>query len=601
MIITAKYFKKGTEQVDDISLNRSIIGNNFDNSYKLNRLLVNIKFDKQVPTNYIHHLFEYKTTGTKLLFIGELLISLNELEKKISSFVYSKNYQNQFYSELLDINGTWLIFIENMLTNEVTVLRDPIGIFNLYYSDTEKDAYLSTSLIQLRNITKNNQISKSAIFQFLNFLYIPSPKTIYEKIYSLIPGNALKISVEKLDTINIENNRFIEREINDIIPIGEKELLNYVKEFELILKKSLEKRIGDKTKKVGIFLSGGKDSSSIAIAASKIDPSLFTCINIGFSNKTHDESKDAELVAKHLGLNFQKYQFSDEEYYAGFDKYLKLHEQPFLDISGLPVTISSSLMNDSFDLLIDGTGNDYYLGIKPNRKQKISTTFNKHTSINNFLNYLYNYYPESILFKYVPHYPTVFKSWNGFNMIDANKILGTSYNLDSTEFYKISRSFNKEPAMLIRTLLICKVWEPNCAFQKVFRNLYQYENSITFPFADNEFLSFFNQNPFFLSHTKHENKVLIRKYLELNLPDKIVKKEKGSFIFDAYSFLKHDNKKLINENLSKEVVDKIGVLDYQLVKELIKQFDLNNITVVKKILALVTFSKWYTKVHLNQP
>lgn len=597
MQVLAQYRK-----LSNIGFNYSIgVINNFDQNkykeYKLNDLSVQILFNNQIPANY--KIFEKDLSfGNKLLFVGEMLMSTIEFDQNILKKLETDD-DSVIYEALSKLNGTWVIFIDDKKNNRLLVIRDPIGIFNLYYTETNDYILFSTSLIKLKELTGYDKINNEAIFNFLHFLYIPSPTTIYEKIFSLKPGTSLLYKTSCISTVESAKERFFERQIESILPFGEMELIKYVNEFEKLLIDSIQRRINKGTGKVGIFLSGGKDSSSIAIAASKVDSTKFDCLNIGFVDKINDESKDAEIVAKSLGLGFKKFVFNDSEYFNRLDEYIKLHEQPFLDISGLPISIATSLLKDQYDIYLDGTGNDYYLGIKPNKKQIVSNSFYKHQFFFKLLNYIYSTHPNNQIFKYIPHYPLVFKSWNAFNESDANKLFNTKHILKNSEFYKIANSVHKKSAMYIKTILISKVWEPHCAYQKGYRNIYQSENTVSFPFTDHEFFNFFSSNHFSLSQISNKNKVVVRKYLEMNLPDEIVNKKKGSFIFDSYSLLKFNNNQLINESLTQEFIKNIGICNTKMIKHLINQHNLGNKESTRKLFALVALSRWYYNVHLK--
>lgn len=597
MQILAQYRK-----ISDIEFNYSI--GNINNSdqfkykeYKLNNLFVQILFTDQIPSNYIL-LEKDLSSGNKFLFFGEMLLSTIEFDQNILKFLES-NDDKVIYEALSKLNGTWVIFIDDKKNNRLLVIRDSIGIFNLYYAETNDYILISTSLIKLKELTGYDKINNEAIFNFLHFLYIPSPTTIYEKINSLKPGTSLSCTRNDIRIVESAKDRFLERNIDPITPFTESELIEFVEEYEKILIDSIERRIISISGRVGIYLSGGKDSSSIAIAASKVNKAKFDCLTIGFSNKSNDESNDAEIVARSLGLGFKKFIFNDYEYYNWLNEYVKLHEQPFLDISGLPVTIATHLLKDQYELYLDGTGNDYYLGIKPNKKQVISNAFYKYNYIFKLLNHIYSIHPDNFIFKKIPHYPLVFKSWNAFNEREINKILNSKYLLDDTEFYKIASKIRNRTPMYIKTILISKVWEPHCAYQKAYRNIYQGEKTVSFPFTDYEFFNFFSQHHFSLSQISNKNKVLIRKHLELNLPDEIVRKKKGSFVFDSYSLLKYNNNQLINENLTSDFVKTIGIHDTKLLDHLIKQHNSGNRESSRKLFALVALSRWYYSVHLK--
>jgi asparagine synthase (glutamine-hydrolysing) len=596
MIISCWFNKKRKYQVNSLPGSLLNVANKAtEKVFDLNPLIIDIKFKNSLPFNYCYHEMTFTSSNIKVFFIGEKLIEISELKERTSNLISTNRFSKNDFTDFIEINGAWLMLFVDVKENTLKVLRDPIGLFNVYFTENEDEIIFSSSLIKLRDLCGIDKISKYSIFSFLHFMYIPAPQTIYEKIFSLEPGKSIIFFDNSLTTIDSAKNRFFEREV--ISTTEAPGLDDYIKKFEELLICSIEKRIAKGRGKAGIFLSGGKDSSSIAIAASKINPEKFTCINIGFKNQKHDESNDAKIVSKHLGLEFEKYIFSDAEYHEGFKNFIATHEQPFLDISGLPVTMAGEILDKKFDTYLDGTGNDYYLGIKPSKKQTISYNIKKYRTLSIVKDLLKKGKPFKKIQKLIPDYPEVFKSWDGWSEDEANTLMGSNFDLQNISFYEVAEKEFSKSAMHIKTSLIAKIWEPHCAFQKAFRNIYKNENTVSFPFTDNEFVSFFSKNPFYLSHTKSENKVLIRKYLALNLPENIVSKKKGSFVFDSHSFLTHKNNLLINEYLTADKLIELGIADIKRVNDMIKSFNLGQSDLYRKILALVTLSVWYQTVH----
>lgn len=600
MIVTASYREKN-EPVNgpagDIVYSFKKQGKEVFN-FDLYKLSVTVELESQLPLNYACHQFDYQAKDIKALFVGELLYESTYLEKRIHELIQSEAYKKNNVSDFIELNGAWLLFIVDNRENKLLLLRDPIGLFSLYYTQTEHAVLFSSSLLKIRDLSKNKELNADAITAFLHFLYIPAPETIYSNLKALQPGSVIIYKEGHLVAVPSSVNRYLERKETDLPDINKEAIVQYLADFELILQQSLEKRIKGQHN-TGIFLSGGKDSSAIAIAASKIDPGIFTCINIGFEDQLYDESNDAAEVARTLGLKFLNFKFSEKEYHEGLNEFIARQEQPFLDISGLPVLMASKLLDSQFNLYLDGTGNDYYIGIKPSKKQKAAVIMNQYLPfLNQLRQHLSHDMPKRLL-SLIPEYPGIFKSWQGWEIHEANLLLQSNYKLKNSEFYKLADSIKGKSPKYIKTLLIAQIWEPHCAFQKAYKNIFYSENAVSYPFTDVELVSFFNKNPIDLSHTKSQNKVLIREYIARHLPPSIINKKKGSFIFDTFNFLKFDKNRLIHEFLSKEKLQELGIENMQNVQSLIERFNSGHKEDSRKLLALVVLSQWFQTVHKN--
>ena len=142
----------------------------------------------------------------------------------------------------------------------------------------------------------------------------------------------------------------------------ESEEVRYVSELEEHLGRAVTDCL-PRAGRVALALSGGKDSSSLAVVLSKICPDRVLAFNVGSTNVLHDEESDAALVAKSLGLAFKPYVPTGRRLAEGLHHFLAVQGQPIGDLGGAAVFPRHEGPAGGLQVVLDGTGNDFYFGI----------------------------------------------------------------------------------------------------------------------------------------------------------------------------------------------------------------------------------------------
>ncbi|MDB5411575.1 MAG: asnB, partial [Rhodospirillales bacterium] len=109
---------------------------------------------------------------------------------------------------------------------------------------------------------------------------------------------------------------------------------------------------------VGVFLSGGVDSSTIAGILQSEDSTRVHSFSIGFSDAAYDESADARRVAAHLGTDHEDMIFAPADALAMLSKLPSCYDEPFADASQLPTLLVSKLARSKVKVVLSGDGGD---------------------------------------------------------------------------------------------------------------------------------------------------------------------------------------------------------------------------------------------------
>jgi asparagine synthase (glutamine-hydrolysing) len=255
------------------------------------------------------------------------------------------------------LNGMFAFAIHDLSRKQIFIARDRFGEKPLYYH-AGKDGFIWAS--ELKSILsvrpELKRISRQALNLYLSLTYIPAPFSIYENIFKLKPGHSLSINT---DTLAYTIDKYWDIELNQST-----ELINYDDASKYIretLFDSVEKRmIADVP--LGVFLSGGVDSTIIASIMAKISKQKIKTFSVGSDNKRYDESARARQIATHIGAEHHEFILNYNDVLNSLDKILLNYDEPFADPSSLPTYYVSSKTVEHVKVALTGDGGDEVFG-----------------------------------------------------------------------------------------------------------------------------------------------------------------------------------------------------------------------------------------------
>lgn len=251
---------------------------------------------------------------------------------------------------LKKIDGMYAISIYDEKTQTIFLARDRAGIKPIYYSN-EKFFIWGSELKAIENFlgSKNLVIDKTAIYDFLTYLYVPTPKTLYKNINKLEPAHYIKY--------DLKNRKVTLKKYWDL-PVIESQLdyKNATNKLKSLLKESVNEQLMSDVP-VGAFLSGGIDSTIITSLASLRIKKLRT-FTIGFDNYTFNESEAAKIVSREIGSLHTEKILKNLENKNIFDTMIPLFDEPFADTSSYPCYKVSEIAKDNVRVVLTGDGGD---------------------------------------------------------------------------------------------------------------------------------------------------------------------------------------------------------------------------------------------------
>ncbi|MBC7391199.1 MAG: asparagine synthase (glutamine-hydrolyzing) [Opitutaceae bacterium] len=249
--------------------------------------------------------------------------------------------------------GMFAFVIYDKVENCLWIFRDRFGIKPLYYYLT-KDTFIFASelkaIADLSEIKDKLSHNKESINHFLHLGFIPSSSTVFNEIHAFPSAAYGKIGFDmKLETWNY----WKASDFTNTEKTGFNKAKSRIK--DLLFASVEEHLISDVP--VGLFLSGGIDSSLLAAIATKIYSSKIKTFTIGL-NGIHNEAPYARKIAEYLGTEHHESYLSDSIAMEFLNNVNDTYDEPFADTSSIPTMLVSELAAKHVKVAMSGEGAD---------------------------------------------------------------------------------------------------------------------------------------------------------------------------------------------------------------------------------------------------
>lgn len=270
--------------------------------------------------------------------------------------------------------GFFSIAIFDKLDKKLFLIRDRFGVKPMYWYQKE-DLFLFAS--ELKSFHEHpyfdKQIDQQSVALFLKKGFIHQPFSIYENVKKLKSGNILEL--DATGKISIESYWSAQNVFSQtkLLKGSESEL---IEGLESILKDSFEKRMVSDVP-VGVFLSGGFDSTLVAALLQKQKGSLKT-FTIGFDDQEYNEAVYAQNIADHLGTEHHALYCNEQDFCKVIDLLPDIYDEPFGDSSAIPTYLVAKMAREQVKVCLSADGGDELFGgytkyeITKNYYQKIA-------------------------------------------------------------------------------------------------------------------------------------------------------------------------------------------------------------------------------------
>ena len=312
--------------------------------------------DNKIAIAFNGEIYNYKEIKTELIAHGFSFKTNSDTEVILNAYL---KWGTACVQKFI---GMFAIVLVDQVSNQLYIIRDRAGVKPLFYYYKDGLFLFSSELKAFHQHPGfKKEINQSAIAHFFKRGWIPGPSTIFNYTFKLAPGHILELD---LNTKAVKIEKYW-----DVIDLYNQEKLNLpmdevISETEKILHSAFNYRMVSDVP-VGVFLSGGFDSSTLAAILQKDRTEKIKTYTIGFENKELDEAREAKKIAEHLGTDHF-------EYYCDIDDALKLidrlpyfYDEPFADNSAIPTMLVSKMAAEHVKVVLSADGGDELFGGYP--------------------------------------------------------------------------------------------------------------------------------------------------------------------------------------------------------------------------------------------
>ncbi len=286
------------------------------------------------------------------------------------------------------LNGMWAFAIYDKARRRIFASRDRFGKKPFYYFH-EKDAFGFAS--ELTALTQHpscpRSISPLSLQKYFAYCYIPAPRSIHERVWKLPGGHSLSYDASSSELKTWRYWEFVlEPFANPLPPPSDTAMIlpnspeiarehwngldleKLCHDLRMALEKAVQRRLMSDVP-LGVFLSGGIDSSAIAaLAAKHVPEGQLNTFAIGFSEPSFDESRYARIVAETLGTRHRQEILDLEKSRALLPDLVSRLDEPLGDSSLLPTYLLSRFTRQHVTVALGGDGGDeLFAGYDPFR------------------------------------------------------------------------------------------------------------------------------------------------------------------------------------------------------------------------------------------
>jgi asparagine synthase (glutamine-hydrolysing) len=301
----------------------------------------------------------------------DLALNPNESDLEIFARLWAKGELNSL--DLLQ--GMFGLVIYDRQLKQLIIVRDPIGGRTIYHT-TGKTCWIAPQLHSLNHF-RSNQLDPIALRDYLTCSFVPGERTMWQDVREIRPGTALKLPEQKLIAYWQLQERVVEKE--SLEWHGAK------------LRSQLEQVMGEylpTDRPVGVFLSGGLDSSCITALAAKLHNAPIHTYSIHFGAECANELEFSSLVANHCQTDHHILEITFAEMWSKLPETMSYLDDPIGDPLTVPNLLVGKLASKDVSITLNGEGGDPCFGGPKNQPMLIDSLYSSVTNGDSLSAYL---------------------------------------------------------------------------------------------------------------------------------------------------------------------------------------------------------------------
>lgn len=466
------------------------------------------------------------------------------------------------------LNGMFAFVIYDSQKQLLFGARDRLGQKPLYIYKNGKDFEFSSQISSIQLHHKDLSISKKAINYYLSWGNVPDPHSIFNEVEKLLPGHHFRFDLNSGDykttqywDVDYKKEKRFDGSLEDA-----------TEQLDTLLTEAVDLRLFADVP-VGVFLSGGIDSSLIAALASKVSSNKIKTFSVKFNEDKFDESQYARKVATHLDTDHHEIVCHVDEGLDLIENFSHYYDEPFADSSAIPTMLLSKHTRKHVTVALSGdAGDELFIGYSRYITQKAESLYNIPKLIRQ---------PVGAIMGAVPNYKmkVISKAFKikDFNDFYLNAFIGIDHSwitkdfdtldVPETKYLKHKYSGNQE-RMATFDLKTYLNWDINT---KVDRAAMAFSLETRSPLMDYRVAELANSLPVDYKIQGENQKRILKDVLYKYVPEAYFQRPKSGFTMPFSEWFRGHLKDMVLSELSDNELSSIPGIDAKEVSFRIKQ------------------------------
>jgi asparagine synthase (glutamine-hydrolysing) len=551
-------------------------------------------------------IYNYKEIKAELIELGHSFESHSDTEVILHAYnQWGKQCVKRFV-------GMFAFVLYDAQKKEVYCVRDRAGVKPLQY-------YWNNGLLLFASEFKSfhehpdfvKELNLDAVASFMRYGYVPTPHSIFKNAFKLEPGHYLSINLET-QTIKTEKYWDVYEFYNQ--PKLKISFEDAKIETESILSKAFQYRMVADVP-IGVFLSGGYDSTCVTALLQKDSTQKIKTYTIGVNNKSLDEAPYAKQIANHLGTEHTEYYCDEKEAMNIIPELPHFFDEPFGDYSAIPTTLVSRIARKEVTVALSAdAGDEIFAGYNRYDYYKYVQQTEKIPSIvRNIAAKTMEMIPAKAI-PFLGQHPLFGSRYGKIkNILKDNSTqnlmnnLVTEFTIDSiqnlfkSKISNIDTYFDRkleskfDDGLSYMMAVDYQTYMLDDILQKVDRATMTASLEGREPFLDQHIVQWAAQLPTEYKYNKGNKKYIIKEIVAKYIPREMMDRPKMGFAIPLESWLKTDLKYLTDDYLNPNLIEKQGIFKVEEVQKITKSFHDGKAESLFKIWYLLVFQMWYKK------
>jgi asparagine synthase (glutamine-hydrolysing) len=500
--------------------------------------------------------------------------------------------------------GMFAIALWNERERRLLLIRDRLGVKPLYYAWDGTSLWFGSELKALRAFSMwKPEVDRDALGEYLQYGYISAPRSIYRDVRKLPPGHWLELGEVGEPAVR---RYWAAVEGDETLAGSEEELGERLQ--SLLIEACRYRMVSDVP--VGVFLSGGLDSSLVTALLQAYGGGEVRTFTIGFDDERYDESRHAKKVAAHLGTRHCEQIVSPRDMAEVLPQWGELFDEPFGDQSGVPTYLVSRMARRDVKVALSADGGDElfsgysHYGVVLEREKSLAKipSIVRHAIAKlpvGALRAIGGHRMRRSLIERVEKLHVLFPALDWPTMYDLAMSFWTPWEIERLLGAKLeARTRVDATGGFLDQMTRCDLrhYLPDDILVKVDRTTMATGLEGREPLLDHRLVEFALRLPLALRRGALGTKHLLRRILYRHVPRSLIDRPKQGFAIPLSKWLRGDLSWLIDEYLAPERVRASGLLDPREAASAVKNFreggPANDRLDVQKLWLLVAFEMW---------